>query len=99
MTRALGSSGFANTDFDLPLKKHCIHQLIIVGLIAHMCVEATVRYAAELGYEVTMAKERNRVCKERRAYEAARQNMIPKLSHSSLVLLFGVHALRAIGGE
>jgi ureidoacrylate peracid hydrolase len=28
-----------------------------MGLIAHTRVEATVRYAAELGYEVTMAKE------------------------------------------
>jgi len=27
------------------------------GLIAHPCVEATVRYAAELGYEVTMVKD------------------------------------------
>ena len=26
-------------------------------LIAHTCVEATVRFAAELGYEVTMAKD------------------------------------------
>src|SRR6266849_9377945 len=51
------SSGFANTDLDLQLKKHGIHRLIIVGLIAHTCVEATVRYAAELGYEVTMVKD------------------------------------------
>lgn len=51
------SSGFANTDLDLQLKKHGIHQLIITGLIAHTCVEATVRYAAELGYEVTMVKD------------------------------------------
>src|SRR5580765_3827396 len=51
------SSGFANTDLDLQLKKHGIHQLIIMGLIAHTCVEATVRYAAELGYEVTMVKD------------------------------------------
>jgi ureidoacrylate peracid hydrolase len=28
-----------------------------VGLIAHTCVEATVRFAAELGYEVTMVKD------------------------------------------
>ena len=33
------------------------HQLIVMGLIAHTCVEATVRYAAELGYEVTMVKD------------------------------------------
>jgi len=52
-----GSSGFANTDLDLQLKKHGIHRLIIMGLIAHTCVEATVRYAAELGYEVTMVKD------------------------------------------
>jgi len=39
------------------LKKHGIHQLIVMGLITHTCVEATVRYAAELGYEVTMVKD------------------------------------------
>jgi ureidoacrylate peracid hydrolase len=52
-----GSSGFANTDLDLQLKRHGIHQLIVVGLIAHTCVESTVRYAAELGYEVTVIKD------------------------------------------
>jgi ureidoacrylate peracid hydrolase len=51
------SSGFANTDLDLQLKKHGIHQLIVVGLIAHTCVEATVRFAAELGYEVTVVRD------------------------------------------
>jgi ureidoacrylate peracid hydrolase len=51
------SSGFANTDLDLQLKKHGIHKLIVVGLIAHTCVEATVRYAAELGYEVAVVKD------------------------------------------
>jgi len=51
------SSGFANTDLDLQLKKHGIHQLIVTGLIAHTCIEATVRYAAELGYEVTAVKD------------------------------------------
>ena len=51
------SSGFANTDLDLQLKKHGIHQLIVIGLIAHTCVEATVRFAAELGYDVTMVRD------------------------------------------
>ena len=51
------SSGFANTDLDLQLKKHGIQQLIVIGLIAHTCVEATVRYAAELGYEATVVKD------------------------------------------
>jgi ureidoacrylate peracid hydrolase len=51
------SSGFANTDLDLQLKKHGIHQLIVIGLIAHTCIEATVRSAAELGYEVTVVRD------------------------------------------
>ncbi len=41
----------------MQLKKHGIHKLIVMGLIAHTCVEATVRYAAELGYEVTVVKD------------------------------------------
>src|SRR6185295_10867327 len=52
-----GSSGFANTDLDLQLKRHGIHQLIVIGLIAHTCVEATVRFAVELGYDVTVVKD------------------------------------------
>jgi len=51
------SSGFANTDLDLLLKKHGIHQLIVTGLIAHTCVESTVRFAAELGYDVTVVQD------------------------------------------
>ena len=51
------SSGFANTDLDLQLKRHGIHQLIVIGLIAHTCVEATVRHAVELGYDVTVVRD------------------------------------------
>jgi ureidoacrylate peracid hydrolase len=52
-----GSSGFANTDLDLQLKRHGIERLIVIGLIAHTCVEATVRFAVELGYEVTVVRD------------------------------------------
>ena len=51
------SSGFANTDLDLLLKQHGVHKLLVIGLIAHTCVEATVRYAAELGFAVTVVKD------------------------------------------
>jgi nicotinamidase-related amidase len=51
------SSGFANTDLDMELKKHGIHKLIVIGLIAHTCIEATIRFAAELGYEVTAVRD------------------------------------------
>jgi nicotinamidase-related amidase len=51
------SSALANTDLDLQLKKHGIRQLIVIGLIAHTCVESTVRFAVELGYEVTLVRD------------------------------------------
>lgn len=51
------SSGFANTDLDNHLKRQGIHRVIVIGLIAHTCIEATVRYAAELGYDVTVVKD------------------------------------------
>jgi nicotinamidase-related amidase len=51
------SSGFANTDLDLQLKIHGVHRLIVIGLLANTCVEATVRFAAELGYDVTVVKD------------------------------------------
>src|SRR6267143_2892260 len=52
-----GSSGFANTDLDLQLKKHGIHRLIVIGQKANTCIDSTVRYAAELGYDVTLVKD------------------------------------------
>jgi len=52
-----GSSGFANTDLDVQLKQHGLHQLIVIGLLAHTCVESTVRFAAELGYQVTVVRD------------------------------------------
>ena len=51
------SSGFANTDLDLLLKRHGTQKLIVTGLIAHTCVESTVRFAVELGYDVTLVQD------------------------------------------
>ena len=41
----------------MQLKKHGIHKLIVIGLRTTTCVEATVRFAAELGYEVTVERD------------------------------------------
>ncbi|HEX2009579.1 MAG TPA: isochorismatase family cysteine hydrolase [Roseateles sp.] len=50
-------SGFANTDLDLQLKQHRVHRLILIGLLANTCVETTGRFAAELGYHVTLVRD------------------------------------------
>jgi nicotinamidase-related amidase len=69
------SSGFANTDLDLLLKRHGVHKLIVMGLIAHTCVEATVRYAAELGYEVTVVRDATADYSEEMMHAAFEINM------------------------
>jgi ureidoacrylate peracid hydrolase len=51
------SSGFANTDLHLQLKRHGVDQLIVMGLIAHVS-GGDCSYAAELGYEVMMVQRR-----------------------------------------
>ena len=52
-----GSSGFANTDLDFQLKQRGITHVVAVGLLANTCIEATARYATELGYHVTLVKD------------------------------------------
>ncbi|MET0454712.1 MAG: isochorismatase family cysteine hydrolase [Mycobacterium sp.] len=69
------SSGFANTDMDLQLKKHGIHQLIVMGLITHTCVESTVRYGAELGYDVTVVGDATATYSQAEMHAALEVNM------------------------
>lgn len=52
-----GSSGFANTDLDLQLKQHRVEKVIVIGLLANTCIESTAKFAAELGYHVTLVRD------------------------------------------
>jgi len=52
-----GSDGFFSTDLDLLLRQQRISHVVIVGLIANTCVEATARHASELGYHVTLVTD------------------------------------------
>lgn len=52
-----GSSGFANTDLDFRLKQGGIRRVVVIGLLANTCIETTSKYAAELGYHVTLVKD------------------------------------------
>jgi nicotinamidase-related amidase len=51
------SGGFANTDLDFQLRQRGVEKIILVGLVAHTCVESTGRFGAELGYHVTLVKD------------------------------------------
>jgi nicotinamidase-related amidase len=50
-------NGFANTDLDHQLKQHDIDRVIVIGMLANTCIEATARMAMELGYHVTLVKD------------------------------------------
>ena len=69
------SSGFANTDLDFQFKQHSIHQLIVMGLIAHTCVETTVRHAVELGYQVTVVKDATASYSDEQMHAALNTNL------------------------
>ena len=75
------SSGFANTDLDFLLKQHRATHLIVIGLIANTCVEATSRFAVELGYHVTLVRDATAAF-SREAMQAAHEINGPTFAHA-----------------
>jgi nicotinamidase-related amidase len=78
-----GSSGFANTDLDQQLKQHGIQRLVLIGMIANTCIEATGRFGMELGYHVTLVKDATAAA-SREAMHAAHEINGPTFAHAIL---------------
>jgi len=51
------SSAFQNTDLNYQLRQRDITKVVVAGMITNHCVEATARYAYDLGYETTMLSD------------------------------------------
>ncbi|HTM61439.1 MAG TPA: cysteine hydrolase family protein [Burkholderiales bacterium] len=47
-------NSFRATDLDQVLKASGAKELVVAGMMTHMCVDASVRQAADLGYKVTL---------------------------------------------
>ncbi len=47
-------NSFRNTELKTVLEKNGIKNLVVAGMMTHMCVDATVRHAADLGYKITL---------------------------------------------
>jgi nicotinamidase-related amidase len=47
-------NSFRNTGLGALLEKQQIKNLVVAGMMTHMCVDATVRHAADLGYKITL---------------------------------------------
>lgn len=56
-TEHWASSGFSNTDLDHKLKRYGKEKIILLGLLANTCYEATGRMGMELGYHVTLVRD------------------------------------------
>ncbi|KAL7946949.1 Isochorismatase hydrolase [Trichoderma barbatum] len=54
VSRHWNSSSFANTDLDIHLRQRDITHVVCAGMVANTCLEATARYAIEMGYHVTI---------------------------------------------
>jgi nicotinamidase-related amidase len=52
-----GQDGFTSTDLDFQLKQFDLERIIVAGMVANTCVEATARRGAELGYHVTLVTD------------------------------------------
>jgi nicotinamidase-related amidase len=78
-----GSSGFANTDLDHQLKAYNIQKIIVIGMIANTCIEATGRFGMELGYHVTLVRDATSAFTEE-AMHAAHEINGPTFAHAIL---------------
>jgi len=47
-------NSFRNTNLQEVLEKQGIKNLVVAGMMTHMCVDASVRHAADLGYKITL---------------------------------------------
>lgn len=75
-----GASGFANTDLDFQLKQHGVDKVVLVGMLANTCIESTGRFAAELGYHVTLVRDATAAF-SREAMQAAHEINGPTYAH------------------
>lgn len=50
-------NSFLQTELERKLKEKGITKLVVVGMMTHMCIDATVRAAVDLGYETTLIED------------------------------------------
>jgi nicotinamidase-related amidase len=89
-----GHNGFANTDLDFQLKQRGIEKIILIGMVANTCVEATARYGAELGYHVTLVRDATAAFSAE-AMHAAHEINGPTFAHAILTTDAVITAIEA----
>jgi nicotinamidase-related amidase len=93
-TEHWASSGFPNTDLDHQLKRWGREKIILVGLLANTCIEATGRIGMELGYHVTLVRDATSA-RSHEALHAALDIDGPTYAHEILTTQELVSAMKA----
>jgi nicotinamidase-related amidase len=50
-------NSFRETSLERLLRKRKVDRVVVAGMMTHMCIDATVRAAADLGFSVTLAAD------------------------------------------
>ncbi|PAV28692.1 cysteine hydrolase [Virgibacillus profundi] len=50
-------NSFLKTELESKLKEQGVTKVVVVGMMTHMCIDATVRAAVDLGYETTLIED------------------------------------------
>lgn len=50
-------NSFLQTELESQLKGKGITKVVVVGMMTHMCIDATVSAAVDLGYETTLIED------------------------------------------
>jgi nicotinamidase-related amidase len=93
VTEHWASSGFPNTDLDHQLKRYGKEKIILIGLLANTCLEATGRIGMELGYHVTLVRD-GTAARSPEAMRAAMDINGPTYTHAILTTAELIAALK-----
>ena len=82
-------NSFRGTRLEQTLKDSGVKNLVVAGMMTHMCVDATVRHAADLGYKITLLGD---ACATRAQSYAGEQVPARQVHAAFLAALNGFYA-------
>lgn len=82
-------NSFLNTDLESKLKERDIEKVYVVGMMTHMCIDATVRAAVDLGYDTTLIED---ACATRSLSHGDETVDAQQVHHSFVGALDGMYA-------
>lgn len=82
-------NSFRGTKLEQTLKDPGVKNLVVAGMMTHMCVDATVRHAADLGYKITLLGD---ACATRAQSYAGEQVPARQVHAAFLAALNGFYA-------